>query len=139
MRRLFALTLVAGLIAPAAAAPVITNAWIRALPNALPAGGYFTIANTGTKPLTLTSAQSPACGSLMLHMTHSMNGMEHMMAVDKVDVPAGGKFEFKPGSYHLMCMDPKGLKPGSSVAVTLTFADGTRLTVPFAVKNATGN
>lgn len=124
---------------PAAAAPTVSGAWIRALPGNLPAGGYFKLANPGPKPLTLTGAQSPACGALMLHMTHTMNGMAHMMAVDSVDIPAGGTFEFKPGGHHLMCMDPKGLKPGTSVAVTLMFADGTRLAVPFAVKNATGN
>lgn len=134
-----ALLLTAAFALPAVAAPSVSGAWIRALPGNLPAGGYFTLANSGTKPITLTGAQSPACGSLMLHMTHTMNGMAHMMAVDSVDVPAGGTFAFKPGAYHLMCMEPKGLKPGTNVPVTLTFADGTHLTVPFAVKTATGN
>jgi periplasmic copper chaperone A len=141
MTNRFAATLVfaAAFALPAVAAPTVSGAWIRALPGNLPAGGYFTIANPSPQPLALTGAQSPACGSLMLHMTHEMGGMAHMMAVDKVDIPAGGSFAFKPGAYHLMCMEPNSLKPGTSVPVTLIFADGTRLTVPFAVKTATGN
>jgi copper(I)-binding protein len=133
-----ALLLSAGLAGSAVAAPAVSNAWIRALPGALPAGGYFTLTNPGPKPVTLTAAQSPACGSLMLHMTHEMGGMAHMMAVDKVDVPAGGSFEFKPGGYHLMCMEPKALKPGTSIPVTLKFADGSSVTATFAVKDAKG-
>jgi copper(I)-binding protein len=139
MRRLLALSLVFGFGSAAVAAPSVSNAWIRALPAHLPAGGYFTLANPGPKAVSLTGAQSAACGSLMLHMTHSMNGMEHMMAVDKIDIPAGGSFAFKPGGYHLMCMDPKGLVPGTNIAVTLKFADGSTVVTNFAVKTATGN
>jgi copper(I)-binding protein len=54
-------------------------------------------------------------------------------------VPAGGSIAFTPGSYHLMCMDPKAaMKPGGSVPVTLQFQDGGRLTANFAVRNAAG-
>ena len=46
---------------------------------------------------------------------------------------------FAPDGYHLMCDMPKPvITPGASVMVTLTFADGAKLTVPFAVKNAKG-
>ena len=128
----------AGLAAAATAAPVVSNAWLRAMPATIPAAGYFTLANSGTKPITLTGAASPACGSAMLHMTHKMDGMVHMMMVASVAVPAGGKIEFATGGYHVMCMDPKNLKPGTSVPVTLQFADGATLTVPFAVRGATG-
>lgn len=139
IRRVLTVALLsAGLTGSAVAAPSISDAWFRAMPGALPAGGYFTIANPGPKPMTLVAAQSPACGSLMLHMTHTMSGMTHMMPVEKVEVPAGGSFEFKPGGYHLMCMEPKALKPGTSVPVTLKFADGSSVTATFAVKNATG-
>ncbi len=120
------------------AAPVVSDAWIRAMPGSLPAGGYFTLTNPGSKPLQIVGVKSPACGSAMLHVTHIMGGRAHMMMVDKVDVPAGGKVEFKPGSYHIMCTDPKDLKPGTNVSVTLEFAGGASVTAPFAVKNATG-
>lgn len=128
-----------GAIACAASNPAtVSNAWIRTVPGTAPAGGYFTLSNPAAKPLTLIGASSAACGSTELHMTHKMGTMMHMMEVAKVDVPAKGKFDFAPGGYHIMCMEPKALKPGSTIDVTLQFDDGTHLTVPFAVKSATG-
>ncbi len=57
-----AFTLVAGLASMAGAAwaaPVdITDAWFRALPAPLPAGGYFTAANNTAQPVNITGAQS---------------------------------------------------------------------------------
>ncbi len=58
-----AIFLAAALAIPAAhAASVnvkITDAWMRALPSNLPAGGYFTLRNESAKPVTLTGASSP--------------------------------------------------------------------------------
>jgi periplasmic copper chaperone A len=125
---------------PAFAAQVtVTNAWFRALPAKLPSGGYFTLHNGGAAPITLTGAESPACGMLMLHKSSDMNGMSSMSDVASVPVPAGGTLQFAPGGYHLMCMNPApAMKPGASVSVTLDFADGTKATLLFAVKNAAG-
>lgn len=121
-----------------AAAPTVSDGWIRALPGDSPAGGYFTLHNPGKTPLLLTGVNSPACGMAMLHKTAKIGGTVRMMMVDNVAVPAGGTLRFEPGGYHVMCMNPNKLKPGTSVKVTLTFADGTSLTTNFAVKNATG-
>jgi copper(I)-binding protein len=128
------------LAAPALAANVtIDNPWFRALPNNLPAGGYFTLHNASQTAVTLTAASSPACGMLMLHKSESMNGMASMEDVASVPVPAGGFVAFAPGGYHLMCMKPTpAMKPGANVPVTLQFADGTRIVSAFTVKNATG-
>jgi len=126
--------------APAAPAGLaVSDGWFRALPGALPAGGYFTLRNRGAGAAMLTGAESPACGMLMLHKSESKGGMAGMDMVAEVDVPAGGGVSFSPGGYHLMCMDAKpALKPGASVPVTLTFRDGARLTANFAVRNAAG-
>lgn len=119
---------------------VVKDAWFRALPAGLPAGGYFTLHNGSAKTVTLTGASSPACGMLMLHKSESMGGMSHMDDVAQIDVAPGASVRFAPGSYHLMCMDPKPtLKVGASVPVTLSFADGGKLDVRFAVRNAAGN
>lgn len=143
MRRtktLSAAALFAGLASPALAAQVeVSHAWFRALPAGLPAGGYFTLHNSGASDAVLTGAQSPACGMLMLHESSEVGGMGRMETVDSVPIPARGKVQFKPGSYHLMCMKPTGaMKPGAEVSVTFTFADGTRTVARFAVKNAKG-
>lgn len=76
---------------------------------------------------------------LMLHKSSDMNGMSSMSDVASVPVPTGGTLQFAPGGYHLMCTNPtSAMKPGASVSVTLDFADGTKATLPFAVKNAAG-
>lgn len=120
-----------------AAAVEVSDGWFRTLPGSLPAAGYFTIKNNSAKAVALTAAQSQGCGSLMLHMTHNMNGMMHMMEVTQVEVPAGGSVKFATGGYHLMCMDPK-LKAGIAVPVILSFADGTKITSSFTVRSASG-
>jgi periplasmic copper chaperone A len=129
---------------PAAAEPgpagvSVKDGWIRALPAAIPSGGYFTLENKSGKAVTLTGAASPACGMLMLHKSDDKGGMSSMTDVAEVPVPAGGSVSFTPGSYHLMCMNTKpSLKPGASVPVTLAFKSGEKLTVNFAVRNAAG-
>lgn len=124
-------------VSASAAEVTVSNAWMRALPGTLPGAGYFELHNMGKSEAVLTAAESSACGMLMLHKSESAGGMSNMMDVDSVTVPAGGKIVFAPGGYHLMCMDPK-LKPGMTVSVTLSFADGTKTSADFAVKNAAG-
>lgn len=117
----------------------IVNGWFRSLPASLPAGGYFELRNTGRWPALLTGASSSACGMLMLHKSESRNGVGTMDDVASVEIPAGGTLKFAPGGYHLMCMDPtSAMTPGGSVIVILKFADGTKVSTLFAVKNARG-
>lgn len=135
---LFALVLLAAATVGAQADGVtVTDAWIRALPAAVPSGGYFTLRNGTTKPVTLTTAQSPACGMMMLHKSSGMAGMTSMEDVSEVIVPAGGTVKFAPGGYHLMCMEAT-LKPGQHIPVTLNFRGGAKVTTMFAVRNAAG-
>jgi copper(I)-binding protein len=61
-----------------------------------------------------------------------------MMGVKSVPVPAHGSVSFAPGGYHLMCMQPKDMKPGGTATVTLSFKDGTSLKGDFPIKGATG-
>ena len=140
-RRLLLPVLIMTLLASAAEAGSVTvsGSWFRALPGKLPAAGYFTLHNSGRTAVVLTSAQSPGCGMLMLHMTHNMNGMMQMMEVPKVDVPAGGTVTFATGGYHLMCTNPTpALRLGANMPVTLRFADGSQITTVFPVRSATG-
>ncbi len=115
-RTVLELVLAAAIVAaPASAADlVVTNAWITALPAHLPAGGYFTIHNGGSRDVQrLPVRQSAACGMLMLHKSSDTSGMDSMSDMDSVAVAAGATLAFAPGGYHLMCTDPK---PRSSPA-----------------------
>lgn len=117
----------------------VSGAWIRAMPAGIPSGGYFMLRNEGGKDMVLTGANAPACGSLMLHKSEMRGGMSAMHHVDEVDVPAGGSVAFAPGGYHLMCMNATAaITPGATVPVTLIFKGGSKLTVPFSVRNAAG-
>jgi len=120
---------------PSTAKVTVTDGWFRTLPAAVPSGGYFTLRNDGEKAITLTGAESPACGMLMMHKS-SNGGMEHVMSLD---VAAGETVHFAPGGYHLMCMDTKPvLKPGAQIPVTFRFMGGQVVTANFQARNAAG-
>jgi hypothetical protein len=121
-----------------AAQVTVTDAWIRALPGN--AAGYFTLRNDGATPIVLNGAASDGCGMIMLHKSESNGGMSSMADVAEVKLAPNETVKFEPGSYHLMCMNPKpSLKPGSEATVTLQFADKSHTAVRFAVKNAAGH
>jgi copper(I)-binding protein len=86
---------------------------------------YVTITNTGKDPDALVSASSDAAQAVELHETKNESGVMKMRPVQKIDVPAGGKIEMKPGGYHVMLLGLKhDLKPGEKVPVTLKFERG---------------
>jgi copper(I)-binding protein len=117
----------------------VSGGWFRALPSGQPAGGYFTMKNSGAAPVELIAGESAACGMLMLHRTVNSGGTSKMLDVKSVSVPAGGTASFAPGGYHLMCMDAgPAMAPGNTVPVTLVFSDGSEVRADFAVKNAAG-
>ena len=118
---------------------VVSGAWFRLLPAGLPAAGYFKLQNESGKAAVLTGAETAACGMTMLHKTEHMGGMDQISMVDSVEIGAGETFEFKPGGYHLMCMDPSSaISRGGKIIVTLVFADGTKLPAEFEVRGANG-
>ena len=131
--------LLSATLSPAAPGMRIENGWIRAMPDALPSGGYFVLRNVGQTSETLIGARSPACGMLMLHVSENKGGMSTMRHVESLDIAAGRTLEFKPGGYHLMCMQATAaIKPGATVAVTLLFQGGMSVTAEFAVRDAAG-
>ncbi len=140
MKQRLSLAILLALTAPASAASVsVTDAWFRALPGTLPAGGYFNVHNTGKNDLAILGAQSDGCSTVMMHKSSSTGGMSRMEMVDKVDVRAGGKVSFAPGGLHLMCMRPTSLmKIGGKVPVVLQLSDGTRVAATFSVRGASG-
>ena len=115
----------------------ITDAWFRALPGKLPAGGYFTAQNNSRRDVAIVGASTDACGMVMIHQSSSKGGMSGMDMVDSVKVPAGGMVKFSPGGYHLMCEAPK-MKIGAKVPVLLHLSDGGTIAVGFAVRGASG-
>jgi copper(I)-binding protein len=119
----------------AASGVTVEKPWMRFIIKARPAGGFFTLHNDTSKKIELTGASSTACGMIMLHQTKKENGIEKMLPVKSVTMPAHGTIKFQPGSYHLMCIKPKDtMIVGHEVPVTLKFAGGGAVTVQFPVK-----
>lgn len=117
----------------------VSRAWIRFIMPSVPAAGYLRVSNASGTAHVLIGADSPACGTLSLHESLVENGVDRMVMLKRILVPAHGHVDFTPGSYHLMCMAPsKEMIPGHQIAITLLFADGEKITARFMVRSATG-
>ena len=123
-------------LAAGANAITVKDAWVRWLPNNLPAAGYVTLVNASDKPVDLVDISSNDYGDAMLHQTVSNGSTQKMVMVDKLTVPAHGQVAIAPGGYHVMLEDAKHkVAPGDTVHLTLKFSDGETLDTPFAVKS----
>lgn len=130
----------------------IENAWARRAPMApaaahggmsgmsgmpAPANGavYATIRNEGASGDALVSATSSVAEKVELHEVKNEAGVMAMRPIDKLEVPAGGLVEMKPGGYHIMLLGLKReLNPGDSVPVTLTFQKAAPVSVTATVR-----
>jgi copper(I)-binding protein len=113
----------------------VENAWVRWLPNDLPAAGYATVTNSSDKPIDIVDVSSPDYGEAMLHQTVSNGSTQKMVMVDKATVPAHGTLAIEPGGFHFMLESAKHtIKVGDTVHLKFHFSDGETLDVPFAVK-----
>jgi len=135
---------VLGAAAPAAqaasAVPVkvaISGCWIRALPDNLPAGGYFIVTNAGDAPVDLVNVKSSAYGMVMMHRTVTSGNTTKMVMLDRASVRPDGELTFRPGGYHLMLENPlKSLANNALVPLTFTFNDGETVTTQCRVRYA---
>jgi copper(I)-binding protein len=124
----------------------VTDPWVRNSPMVASAGAaYMVIENTGSAADALIGASSTVAKSTEVHETVEMpaesmlpaesmmpaaspaasgdmttGGMLGMRPVDRVEIPAGGTLELKPGSYHIMLIGlNQELKVGDKVEITL--------------------
>ncbi len=138
------LALVLGLAAcqPAASGPQISveGVWGRPSPAVADAGAfYLVIKNTGSAADQLIGAKSSACGMAELHETVAGDGgMMKMQPIagQRIEIPAGGSVELKPGGMHVMCMMKKAdFKAGDKYSITLTFAQSGEKTVEAEIRD----
>ncbi|MDP3905685.1 copper chaperone PCu(A)C [Novosphingobium sp.] len=96
-----------------------------------PAGIYFTLTNTGDKAGTLAAVSIDGAAKAEMHETKGGK----MSAVPQIEVAAGGTVRFEPGALHVMAfeLDDK-LAAGGTAEMTLTFADGDKLSVPLKIE-----
>jgi periplasmic copper chaperone A len=92
-----------------------------------PAAAYFTL-HGGPSDKVLISVSSPYAIRGELHESMNKGGMSTMAPLQQVDVPAATEVPFKPGGKHVMLFDVNPtIKPGGSLPLIFTFADGVRI------------
>ncbi len=124
--------------APSGPAIAVQGAWARPAAAGQNSAAYFVIENQSTQPDALVGAMVEASVAKMaeVHETKMEGGVMKMSPAPRVEVPAGGKVEFKPGGYHVMLMElQRELKEGDTVTITLTFEKAGKVTVRATVKS----
>jgi copper(I)-binding protein len=133
----FALCAAAAGPAPQAQAVQIKAAWVRWLPGGVPLAGYATLANVSDQPIVVTSATSSAFHDVSIHQTVQAGGTVRMSPLDRVVIAPRALLDFEARGIHLMLMQPRDtLDPNGPVSITLHFADGSSLPVPFQVRTS---
>lgn len=112
----------------------VEDAWARPAKAGMTSAAYFVVHNRTGSGDALISAETEV-GRAEIHATvvqggegHGDTAMDHgggamrMRPVDRVEVPAGGTVEFRPGGYHVMLRELKrDLKVGDRFRLTLNF------------------
>ena len=135
---LLVVAMVTGSTATAAAAlPRVTDAVVRlAVVPGRPAAGFFTL-TAGSAPVELTGVASPVA-RVELHGMSMAGRVMRMDRLKSVRVGAGQSARFAAGGSHLMLFDlPPSVRPGSTLPLVLTLADGSRLRVDAVVAAGT--
>lgn len=134
-RRILSSTVAAGLLlaasslAGAQTTVTVHDAWVREPMGGRNMTGAFAIVeNSGATPRTVVAASSDVSDKVELHEMKNENGMMRMSPVKQFDIPARGKLELKPGSFHVMLFDmKKKLADGDRIKLTLTLDDGSKV------------
>lgn len=116
--------------------PQVKDGWIRLVPAGMPMhAGFGRIDNACPMPATIVSASSPAYGSVEIHESKVVDGINRMRQLMELRITAEGAAALKPGGLHLMLMQPKAaLKEGSRVAIEFKLKDGRSVLGEFEVR-----
>lgn len=105
-------------------------------------GAFMVIENPGADAEYLVSvaADESIATTVELHETTlDDNDVMRMRPVERIEVPAEGAVELKPGSYHVMLIGvQQALDPGDTVTLTLAFESGKEITVDADVREVSG-
>lgn len=115
---------------------MIMDAWVRAAPpSAKVQAAFFTVMNHTNQPMVITDVEAQGFGRSELHLSSKKDGMMIMQKQQNVTIPAHTIFQFKPGSYHVMLLEPSKIAaPGESVKVSFTLLNGEKMSTEMPVK-----
>ena len=113
----------------------VRNPYIRELPPGQSvSAGFFALINDSAAPIALVGASSDVAERVEMHAHRMTGGKMRMDRLRRVEVPAAGELQFKPGGLHLMLIGLKRpLRAGDSVEVTLLDEQGDRYPVVLPV------
>lgn len=119
--------------------PVVTDVWIRAIPDVAKDGDmtgmFMTVANPGDTDIFLTGGTTaPTVSAEPLDAHEVVTNDAGEMVMQKTDhgilVPAHGSVQLAPGGFHIMFWKLAApIAVGSTVPATLTFSNGTTVDV----------
>lgn len=96
---------------------------------------YFVIVNDGDEADSLIGVASDIANSAEMHETRIENDVAQMVPVSRVEVPAHGSIEFKPGGYHVMLVGlTQDLKAGNTFKLTLQFEKSGEITLDVPIR-----
>ena len=95
-----------------------------------PGAAYFTLTNGGSGTATLAAVSIGGSGKAEMHETAGGS----MAPLTAVTLKGGEKVKFARGGKHVMAFGlDASITPGSKAEMTLTFADGDKLSAPLEV------
>ena len=99
-----------------------------------PAAAYFTLTNNSPKAVTVAAVDVAGSMMVMLHETKQAGGHSTMGDLAPPVLQPGQSVAFAPGGKHVMIHDvPPEWKVGGTTELTLTFADGDKLSAPLTI------
>jgi copper(I)-binding protein len=126
--------------AQTASALTIRDAWLRQpTGDRKQAGAFAVVENSSATARAIVSASADIADKAELHEMKMAEGMMRMSPVKRIDVPAHGKAELKPGGYHVMLFGLKKMPmAGDTFTLTLTFDDGSTASATASVRRNDG-
>lgn len=115
----------------------VEEAWIPEIPPMISVtAGWMVLHNDGDTPKYLIGAFSPNAGDIEIHQSVVVNDMARMVLQPELEIPPRGSLVFSNETgYHLMLYKSRGMTAGARIPITLTFRDGSALTVEFTVRD----
>lgn len=116
----------------------VENAWVKTGDSGMTAV-FGQLHNSSAAAITITSATTTASMMAELHEVVMVNGtMQMQPKKGGFVIPAGGSHALAPGGDHIMVMNmTKPIRPGDTVDVTLTLADGSKVVFSALGKDST--
>jgi periplasmic copper chaperone A len=100
-----------------------------------PGAAYFQIDNSAGANVAIAAIAINGTEKAEIHQTTD----DKMMDVDSVDIAPSTSIKFEPGQLHVMVFNlAPQLKAGGTTEMTVTFADGDKVSAPLKIEAAGG-